>query len=66
MCVCECVCVKVVSISRSGAPPAWAEGQKWVADVTWKKGDPIKDKFADDLVGCAAVVSCIGVIGMYT
>lgn len=54
---------KVVSISRSGTLPAWADGQPWVSGVTWKKGDPTKEEFAGDLAGSAAVVSCIGVIG---
>jgi len=54
---------KVVSISRSGAPPVWAKGQEWMSKVSWIKGDPIKEDWSDSLAGSAAVVSCIGVIG---
>ena len=54
---------KVVSVSRSGAPPAWASGQEWVNSVSWQKGDPNEEDWSDALAGCAAVVSCVGVIG---
>jgi len=55
--------VKVVSISRSGVPPAWAKDQEWVGELSWVKGDPTEEDWSDSLTGSAAVVSCIGVIG---
>ena len=50
----------VVSVSRSGGPPAWAAAEAWTKQVEWLGADAV------DLEGSAAVgsldaaVSCIG------
>lgn len=51
---------EVVSVSRSGTPPNWSEGEAWVAKASWM-GETAD--MGSALQGAAAVVSCIGVIG---
>ena len=42
----------VVSVSRTGAPPAWAAAQPWSQQVEWLAADALADGFAEsDQVG---------------
>ena len=42
----------VVSVSRTGAPPAWAAAQPWSQQVEWHSADALADGFAEsDQVG---------------
>lgn len=58
--------VKTVSISKSGKPPAWCQGEGWVDKVDWKSVDLLAadESTLDEIVGSPdAVVSCVGAIG---
>ena len=37
----------VVSVSRTGAPPAWAAAQPWSRQVEWLAADALADGFAE-------------------
>ena len=42
----------VVSVSRTGAPPAWVAAQPWSQQVEWLAADALADGFAEsDQVG---------------
>ena len=42
----------VVSVSRTGAPPAWAAAQPWSQQVEWLAADALADGFTEsDQVG---------------
>lgn len=54
----------MVSVSRSGSKPTkWADGQSWVEQVSWTKGDPLTTDLSSVFSGATAVISCVGVIG---
>lgn len=53
--------VSVVSVSRSGAPPAKAGA--WAQKVEWVKGDVLSMDLSSTVSGASAVVSAIGSIG---
>ena len=37
----------VVAVSRTGAPPAWADAQPWSRQVEWLAADALADGFAE-------------------
>ena len=37
----------VVSVSRTGAPPAWAAAQPWSRQVEWLAADALADGFSE-------------------
>ena len=50
---------EVVSLSRTGMPPAWAALQPWIDGVEWRKADALAD--ADvDIGRIDGAVSCVG------
>lgn len=54
---------EVVSISRSGGPPASAANAPWASKVKWVAGDASDGGFLEpQFKGASAVISCIGVI----
>ena len=44
----------VVSVSRTGAPPAWAAAQPWSRQVEWLAADALAEGFSesDPPIGC--------------
>jgi len=50
----------VVSVSRSGGPPAWAAPEPWAADVEWLEWDAASADAPPELGAIDAAVSCVG------
>ena len=51
----------VVSLSRTGKPPPWAERQAWAEQVSWQRADALgEDALAPRMGRIDAAVSCIG------
>ena len=50
----------VLSISRSGRPPAWAAPEPWAADIEWLAWDAASTDAPPKLGDIDAAVSCVG------
>ena len=65
----DCACSKVLSISRNGRIPEWADGQAWTSKVSWQTIDLASDdaglKLTPLLDNVDGVVSCVGTSNVY-